>query len=272
MVRNIMFYFEERQEFLETVKKAIKETDVVMDIGCGIAPMNYFRPKLHLLVEPWKEYSDILAYRHAGDKSVVILRTGALEALQLLGDNSVDSIFLLDVIEHMEKGVGHQVLREAERVAREQIVVFTPLGFMPQHVEDGTADGWGLGGATVQEHLSGWEPTDFSPEWDFYINKVFHTVDFRGAGLEQVYGAFYAIRNFEKKLTVIPESLGDFRPQLPSEVEADRLRAELREYAGRLEACKATSESWRRGYEMLLNSRSMRLIQRIKRILSLFGR
>lgn len=265
------YEFETRTDLLAAVERAIKETDVVMDIGCGIVPMNYFRPKLHLLVEPWKEYSDILAYRYAGDKSVVILRTGALEALQLLGDNSVDSIFLLDVIEHMEKEVGRQVLREAERVAREQIVVFTPLGFMPQHMEGAAADGWGLGGTTVQEHLSGWEPSDFGSEWDFYINKTFHTVDYKREPLDQVYGAFYAVRNFEKKLMMVPEKLGDFRPQLPSEIEADRLKAELREYAGRLEAYKATSENWQRAYEMLLNSKSMRLIRRIKRVLSLFG-
>ena len=222
-------YFNTPVELLAAVEKSVKETEVVVDIGCGIAPMNYFRPKLHLMVEPWKEYSDILAYRHSGDKSVIIIRTGALEALRQLADNSVDSIFLLDVIEHLEKEVGRQVIIESERVAREQIVIFTPLGFMPQHMESSQADGWGLGGSTVQEHRSGWEPEDFSAAWSFYICKDFHSVDFKGERLEQTYGAFYAVRNFEAKVISTPEKMPDFRRSLPSEQEVERLQGELQQ-------------------------------------------
>jgi hypothetical protein len=36
-----------REELLIEAARAIRETDVVADIGCGIVPMNYFRPKLH---------------------------------------------------------------------------------------------------------------------------------------------------------------------------------------------------------------------------------
>lgn len=161
--------------------------------------MNYFRPKLHLLVEPWKEYSNILSYRYAEDKSVVILRTGALEALNEFADNSVDSIFLLDVIEHLDKEEGKQVISDAERVACEQIVVFTPLGFMPQEMEGEDADGWGLSGSTVQEHQSGWAPEDFNSNWSFYICNDFHGVNFKGERLEETYGAFFAVRNIDKK-------------------------------------------------------------------------
>ena len=198
------YYFSTAIELLTTVEKTVRETEVVLDIGCGISPMNYFRPKLHLMVEPWKEYSDILAYRHSGDKSIIIIRTGALEALRQFADNSVDSIFLLDVIEHLEKEEGRLTIIESERVAREQIVVFTPLGFMPQHMEDNQSDGWGLGGRTVQKHHSGWEPEDFSAAWSFYICRDFHSIDFKGERLEQNYGAFYAIRNFDDKTIPAP--------------------------------------------------------------------
>lgn len=211
-------------ELLRAVEKVIRETEVVADIGCGIAPMNYFRPKLHFMIEPWREYADILSYRYSGDKSVVVLRQGALEALVSFADNSVDSIFLLDVIEHIEKDVGVKIIGECERVAREQVVIFTPLGFMPQHVEANEPDGWGLSGAAVQEHRSGWLPEDFSSAWSFYVCPKFHSLDFKGEPLEKPYGAFYAVRHFGRKHIARPERLPDFRRPLPAENALQALR------------------------------------------------
>lgn len=205
------FYFKLPEDFLAAAERAIKKTEVVLDIGCGIRPMNYFRAKLHLMVEPCKEYSDILTYRHSGNKSVIIICTGALEALSQLAENSVDSIFLLDVIEHLEKEDGRKVIIESERVAREQIVIFTPLGFMQQHMESNQADGWGLSGGSFQEHLSGWEPQDFNAAWSFYICKDFHSVDFKCEKLDKPHGAFYAILNIENKMIQIPQKMPDIR-------------------------------------------------------------
>lgn len=240
------YYFDSVVELLAAVEKTIKETEVVVDIGCGIVPMSYFRPKLHFMVEPWQEYSDILTYRHTGDKSVIVIRAGALEALHQLGTNSVDSIFLLDVIEHLEKEEGRKVLIESERVAREQIVIFTPLGYMPQHMEGSQADGWGLGGCSVQEHRSGWDPEDFGAAWSFYICKNFHNVDFKGDALEQTYGAFYAIRNFDIKVVAKPERFVDIRRPLPSEREL---------------------EVQKNRYQTLVNSRPIMLALLLRRIL-----
>jgi protein-L-isoaspartate O-methyltransferase len=258
------YFFQTAIELLDAAEKAVKETEVVLDIGCGIVPMNYFRPKLHILVEPWMEYSNILSYRYAGDKSVVILRTGALEALKELADNSVDSIFLLDVIEHLEKEEGKQVIVEAERVAREQIVVFTPLGFMPQHMEGEEADGWGLSGSAVQEHRSGWTPEDFNPNWSFYICNEFHGVNFKGEKLEETYGAFFAIRNLDAKAISEPGKITDFRKPLPSELEALRLQADCIRLQNEASALRAA-------YQGLLNSRSNRAIRLIRKILRYVG-
>lgn len=266
-------YFETADELLIAVDKIVRETEVVVDIGCGIVPMSYFRPKLHLMVEPWKEYSDILAYRHSGDKSVIIIRTGALEALCQLADNSVDSIFLLDVIEHLEKEVGRQVIIESERVAREQIVIFTPLGFMPQHVENDQADGWGLGGSTVQEHRSGWEPEDFSAAWSFYICESFHGVDHKGERLSKPFGAFFAVRDFESKLSQPPKIMSDIRRPLPSEVEVQKLTVEYeRKLAIANEECerqRAIADECRNENQRLFQTRGLRLIRWVRKLLGI---
>ncbi|MFK7871472.1 MAG: methyltransferase domain-containing protein [Roseobacter sp.] len=256
-----------RDELLDEVKKAIRETDVVADIGCGIVPMNYFRPKLHLMIEPWNEYADILSYRHADDKSVMVLRQDALSMLKSMSDKSVDSVFMLDVIEHIEKETGKAILVECERVAREQIVLFTPLGFMEQHMESGDKDGWGLSGTGVQEHLSGWEPDEFGPEWAIFSCNDFHQVVFKGESLPRTHGAFFAIRNFDVAQIEKPESFSDIRRKLPSETEAEALRASLEECLAQLRHREAQYEEVQQLYQQLLDSKPVRLVRRLKAII-----
>lgn len=223
------FQYQSVSDITTSIESLIKETDTVLDIGCGIVPINYFRPKLHIMVEPFEEYRNILLHRHGNDKSVIVLKCGALEALQQFGDASVDSIFLLDVIEHLEKEIGVAVIAELERVAREQVVIFTPLGFMPQHMELGEKDGWGLSGIEMQEHRSGWTPEDFSDAWEFHICDEYHTQNFRGEALGKTYGAFYAVLDPNHTPAESSLALSDIRRPLPSERELERVTNELNE-------------------------------------------
>jgi glycosyltransferase involved in cell wall biosynthesis/2-polyprenyl-3-methyl-5-hydroxy-6-metoxy-1,4-benzoquinol methylase len=252
------YHFDSPEELLSCVKKEIKQTEVVADIGCGIVPMNYFRPKLHIMIEPWSEYTDILAYRHSGDKTVLILKLKALEALQGLASNSVDSIFMLDVIEHIEKEEGYQVIKECERVARQQVIIFTPLGFMFQIVEEGGKDGWGLSGGHLQDHLSGWLPEDFSKDWTFYICKGFHKVDHLSRDLSIPHGAFFAIRNFKKTDVIRPEIMSDFRRLLPSEIALNDTQEQLQNTQEQLqntqEQLQNTQEQLQNTQEQLQNT------------------
>ena len=221
---NNCFYFNEADHLLSKIEEIVKKTEVIADIGCGLAPINYFRPALHFMIDPWHEYTDILSYRHADDKSIMVLRSGALEALRTFGDNSVDSIFLLDVIEHMEKNEGLEVIKECERVARQQIVLFTPLGFMSQEMENEDKDGWGLSGVAVQTHKSGWLPEDFSADWLFYICETFHKTDHNYKQLEKPHGAFFAVKNIENKVIAAPKILSELKRSSKSELEFTSLK------------------------------------------------
>ncbi|GAA0699124.1 hypothetical protein GCM10008904_04200 [Paraclostridium ghonii] len=44
--------------------------------------------------------------------------------------NSVDTILILDVIEYLEKEEALDLLSKTLNIASEQVVVFTPLGFL----------------------------------------------------------------------------------------------------------------------------------------------
>ena len=132
------------------------ECDTVLDIGAGLRPMCWYTPKLHFCIEPYKLYVERLAY--AGYR--VIERT----ALQFLSGSCLlyEAIYLLDVIEHMDKEEGEEVIKLAIGLATKQVVIFTPHGFMQQ-----TEDAWGLGGDYWQTHRSGWLPGEF-PDWHTY--------------------------------------------------------------------------------------------------------
>ena len=120
------------------------------------------------------------------------------QATKLFPAKSVDSVFALDMIEHLEKEEGHKLLEQAERIARRQIIVFTPFDFYPQPYDDSNnRDRWGMEGGYWQAHRSGWRPEDFGEGWEFVCCEAYHFVDHHDQQLDKPFGAIWAIRNLE---------------------------------------------------------------------------
>jgi glycosyltransferase involved in cell wall biosynthesis len=206
----------DRETLEQVIADQIQPVDVVLDIGCGIRPQTFFEPKLSIFCEPHSKYVQILQNRFLGQPNVVILQGTWQEALKFLPDQSVDSVFLLDVIEHLEKGEGLHLLEECERLARKQIVIFTPLGFMPQNYEMGQGDAWGLDGGEYQVHKSGWTPKDFNHSWDISGSLTYHTVNGKGEAVDPPRGAFYAIQNHQRsEFSTLPVKLAVLSHILP---------------------------------------------------------
>jgi hypothetical protein len=61
-----------------------------------------------------------------------------------------DTVLLLQVIEHLSKECGLQALNECERVGS-QVLITTPVGFLPQRPYDNNP---------YQTHVSGWTPKE----------------------------------------------------------------------------------------------------------------
>jgi hypothetical protein len=181
------------EELNKAARESILETDVVLDMGCGIRPMTFFRPRVHVCVEPHQEYVQILGQMAAHQPHLVILHTDAGNIVRVLADQSVDSIFLIDVIEHLSKEEGLEILNHCSRIARRQIAVFTPLGFVAQEFENEEQDAWGLSGTDLQRHRSGWTPDDFGEGWSFLCCNAYHTADPKGRKRDKPAGAFWAL-------------------------------------------------------------------------------
>ena len=147
------------QEHTLPAPRGLVVCDHVLDIGTGIRPMQWYRPGRHWCVEPWPAYCDIL--REGGYE---VVQTDAKTAL---GAMVAEAVYMLDVIEHMEKADALQVLELAKSVATVQVVIHTPYGFIEQ-----ATDPWGYGAHDLQSHRSGWLPEEFKA--DGWRTQLFH--------------------------------------------------------------------------------------------------
>lgn len=129
---------------------ALIETETVIDVGAGVRPMQWFRPKKHICIEPFGPYCERL--RGAG--GYVVVEKSAYAGLK---GRKADSVMLLDFLHHVDRDYGEKVLSRCLDVATRQIVVREPSTF-----EADAADVWGMGGEHYQTHRSFWPITDFS--------------------------------------------------------------------------------------------------------------
>jgi len=188
-----------KDKLLEIAYSKIEDVEIVLDIGCGIMPQQIIEPIIHICCEPFLEYVNVLQekVKQLNNCKFIILNGGWDDALRLFMENSVDTIILIDVIEHLEKDVALELLKRSEKVCRKQLAIFTPLGFLPQSHPDGI-DAWGLSGGHMQEHKSGWQPKDFGEGWDIFVADGFHEFSGDGKKFDTPFGALWAIKTFEK--------------------------------------------------------------------------
>lgn len=127
----------------------------LLDVGCGIAPQTVV-PVVdrHVGLDVYMPYVDL-----ARSKGVEVVVWDLNMVPLPFEDNSLEVVWLGDVIEHLEKPAGMALFNEAKRIASKAVVVRSPQGF-----EEQNGDAWGLGGDHWQEHRSGWIPEEFGPE------------------------------------------------------------------------------------------------------------
>lgn len=198
-----------RYEAVDFVRTRVTDVSVVLDLGPGICPQPYVKePYVHICVDAHRPYLERLKREVGDDPKYIFINAAWDEVIGKFPDKSVDSVFALDFIEHLEKQDGYRMLREAQRVARRQIVVYTPLGFFPQSYDDpNKPDRWGMDGGYWQTHRSGWDYDDFGPEWEFICSPDYIDLDEHNQPLAEYLPAFWAIRNLSggsgRRYTVI---------------------------------------------------------------------
>jgi hypothetical protein len=185
-----------RVKAIAVVRRNVKDAEVVLDLGAGIVPQPFVsKPLVHICVDAHRPYLERAKREVADDPRYVFLNARWDDVIGMLPDKCVDAVYALDFIEHLEKEDGLRMLREAERVARVQIVVYTPHGFFPQSYQPHGRDRWGMDGGFWQTHHSGWGTEDFGEGWDFVISPDFIVLDEHNQPLEEPRGALWAFRD-----------------------------------------------------------------------------
>ncbi|KJR45340.1 hypothetical protein UF75_4276 [Desulfosporosinus sp. I2] len=173
-------YIVNHQDFLSTINELLSDSHTVLDIGCGVGEtLKEFCCPIKIGVDAHRPYLERAKYA----EQLIKLNFRAEHLSELFLPKSLDSVTLIDVIEHFEKEVAWDVLRQAEEIAAKKVIVFTPRGFFQQL----DVDHYGLGGESFQRHRSGWEVEDFQNcGYNVVIFSKFH--DQKNKAFLQVYG------------------------------------------------------------------------------------
>lgn len=127
-----------------------------LDIGCGSdSPLSAFRPRLITTgIDACPEAIQAAQKRGLHDHYLVA-DIMTLEPAQILAPcqgRRYDLVTLFDVIEHLPRRQGFELLERLEQLAGKYILIQTPNGFLPQGPDFGNE---------YQRHLSGWFAHDF---------------------------------------------------------------------------------------------------------------
>ncbi len=130
---------------LAEIARAAEGCRSALDLGCGGAsPSGYLGIPYLVGLDG---YAPSLDEARAKGTHQEYFLADARNMASLFAPGQFEACIALDLIEHLTKEEGKQLLHDMEKVASKRVIVFTPSGFLPQH--GGTVD--------LQEHRSGWE-------------------------------------------------------------------------------------------------------------------
>ena len=90
-----------KSEAAAVVGKIIEPANIILDIGSGISPQNWIKPLVHICCEPFKPYIEYLQQYSDQwfEQNYIFLNVRWQELVKIIPSKSVDTAFLLDLIE-----------------------------------------------------------------------------------------------------------------------------------------------------------------------------
>lgn len=108
-----------------------KDIESIIDLGCGDLWFTAGLPGVvrHIGVDIWPEQLKLAAERRPvfGWEPVCM---DALAYMRQCPDHYVDAVLAIDIIEHLEKEQGLELLDIMERVAKKLVICWSPLGML----------------------------------------------------------------------------------------------------------------------------------------------
>jgi 2-polyprenyl-3-methyl-5-hydroxy-6-metoxy-1,4-benzoquinol methylase len=126
------------------IQNELRDCKSVLDLGCGpSSPLQYCKNiKYSIGVEAFLPYLEESKKKNIHSEYL----DKKIEDLNF-PENSFDAVIMIEVLEHLPKEVGVEILKKSSKWAKKKIIVSTPNGYFPMDAVDGNEH---------QRHLSGW--------------------------------------------------------------------------------------------------------------------
>ena len=125
------------------LKNALANCDTILDLGCGPSSLlQYCNVSFSVGVELFEPY--LQETRKKGIHSQYI--KADIRRVEF-APKSFDAVIALDVLEHLTKEEGTELLGKMEQWSRKKVIIFTPNGYIWQGGYDNNP---------LQQHRSGW--------------------------------------------------------------------------------------------------------------------
>lgn len=127
------------------LQRELEDCETVLDLGCGpSSPIQYCKNiKYSVGVEAFGPYWEQSKKRKIHTRYL----NKRIEEIDF-PEKSFDAVLMIEVLEHLPKETGAQLLKKAEKWAKKKVIVSSPNGFIPQKEIDDNP---------YQKHLSGWD-------------------------------------------------------------------------------------------------------------------
>jgi hypothetical protein len=130
------------------IKKELVGCQSVLDLGCGHnSSIQYFNIPFSVGVDLFDRYLEESKNKNIHNQYV----KEDVRKVEF-SSRSFDGIILIDVLEHLKKEEGLELIEKMNKWARKKIVILTPNGFIEQEAVDNNS---------LQEHRSGWRIEEF---------------------------------------------------------------------------------------------------------------
>lgn len=126
------------------LQRELESCDSVLDLGCGPdSPIQYCDIDYSIGVEAYGPYIKESSQKGIHDDYVKADITDLT-----FSEDQFESVILIEVLEHLNKKEGLNLLTEVEKWAEKKVIISTPNGFLPQKGKDGNP---------LQKHRSGYK-------------------------------------------------------------------------------------------------------------------
>lgn len=133
--------------WVEHLKKGLANCDTVLDLGCGYSsPLQHCNVPFSVGVELFDPYLQETEKKAIHSKYIKAdIRKVEFER------KSFDAAIAIEVLEHLTKQEGNELLKKMERWATKKVIIATPNGYLWQN---------GYHGNPLQQHKSGWSSVE----------------------------------------------------------------------------------------------------------------